>query len=165
VGLLQHALVDRNGPASQAHAALEVWPRASVASIEISPAPGREAAEALRALDAAIGRLTDEGPEGNQVAMAKFLVHARLQKEQATVASSDAANAGKGAKPRSAPDALPGAVHSASPARLHHALRPWATERALKTLDEVTVATVQAAVKRILAPDHRVIVTTVPRAR
>jgi predicted Zn-dependent peptidase len=163
VALLQHALVDRFGVASLAHAGLEAWPRASIASIEIAPSSGHEPAEAVRVLDTVLAHLAEEGPESNQVALAKYFVHARLQKDQAAITALDPG--GKGAKPRASVELVSGAVHSASLARLHHALRPWATERALKTLDEVTVATVRAAVKRILAPDHRVIVTTVPRAR
>jgi hypothetical protein len=54
-------------------------------------------------------------------------------------------------------------VHSASLAKLRHALWPHATEQAQKALDEVTVATVRAAVRRFLAREHRVVVTTIPR--
>src|SRR5262249_24990392 len=130
VALLEHTLVERSGPASQAHAALEVWPRASVATVELAPAPGRDAAEALKALAIELGHRADEGPEGNQVAIAKYLVTTRLQKEQ--VAEGGAPDPGtKGSKPRAPVEVLPGAVHSATSPRLHHALRPWATERIL----------------------------------
>src|SRR5262249_36743487 len=82
VGLLQRALV-RGGLCSLAHAGLEVWPRAAVASVELAPNAGHEVAEVLRALDGEIDRLVSKGPEGNEVAVAKFLVHARAQKEVA----------------------------------------------------------------------------------
>ncbi len=135
-----------------AHAALEVWPRAGVASIEVPCAPGHEPAEALRALDAELDRLADEGPTGGDVAAARILVRARLEKERA--AAGAAGIAGRD-----------GAVHSADLAKLRHALRPWAVERVEKAIDEVTVGSVRAAVKRLLARDRRVIVTTIPRVR
>jgi predicted Zn-dependent peptidase len=149
VGLLHRALIERSGLASTAHAALEVWPRASVAAVEIAPAPGHEVAEAVRALDAELARLADEGPDGGQVGAAKFFLHARLHKENVTATSP----------------ILPGAAHSAGLLKLRHALRPWAAERAMAALDEVTPSSVRAAVRRSLAHDHRVIVTTVPRVR
>jgi hypothetical protein len=117
--------------------------------MEISLASGHEVHEALPRLDGELSRLANEGPDGNAVALAKFLVHARLEREL------------KAAKP-STPAA---AVHSAGMARLRHALRPWAGERALKALDEVTVSSVRAAVKRVMSGEHRVVVTTLPKAK
>jgi predicted Zn-dependent peptidase len=148
VALLGHALVDR-GVCSAAHAALELGPRAGVATIELMPAPGRDLAEGLRALDAEIDRLAREGPDAGQVAVARFFLHARLQKERAAAEASGIA----------------GAVHSASLAKLRHALWPHAIEQAQKALDEVTVASVRTVVRRFLAREHRVVVTTLPRVR
>ena len=54
-----------------------------MASVELAPNTGHEVAEVLRALDAELDRLAGSGPEGNEVAVAKFLVHARVQKELA----------------------------------------------------------------------------------
>ena len=149
VGLLQRTLVDRAKVASAAHAALEVWPRASVAAVEIAPASGHDVAEAVRALDAEIARLADEGPSAGDVAMAKWFVHARLQKENAAATAA----------------ILPGNAHSAGMPRLRHALRPWGVEKMLSTLDEVTPASVRAAVRKTLARDHRVVVVTAPKVR
>jgi hypothetical protein len=104
---------------------------------------------ALAALDKELARLGDEGPSANDVALAKWFVLARLQKAEARAAAKPA----------------PGPVHSAGVERIRHALRPWAAERAAKALDEVTPSTVRAAVRRILAPDHRVVVFTVPKTR
>jgi hypothetical protein len=103
----------------------------------------------LHALDAELARMGDDGPDGNDVAVAKYILHARLSKEQASLA----------AKPAAA------SVHTSDARRLRHALRPAANDRALKALDEVSSASVRAAVRRILAPDHRVVVSTVPRVR
>lgn len=103
----------------------------------------------LRALDAELERLAGEGPDGKEVAVAKWFLHARLQRELAAETAT----------------ALPGAVHSAGLARLRHALRPWAVERAQKALDDVSVGSVRTAVRRVLAKEHRVVVTTMPRRR
>jgi membrane-bound lytic murein transglycosylase D len=149
VGLLHRALVARAAVASTAHAALEVWPRASIAAVELAPAPGHEVGEVLAALDRELGRLGGEGPDAGEVAVAKFLLHARLEKERAAAATS----------------AVTTMIHSAGLAKLRHTLRPWAAERVEKALDEVTVASVRTAVKRVLAREHRVVVTTVPRVR
>jgi predicted Zn-dependent peptidase len=149
--LLRHALVDEKRVASIAHAGLESWPRASIATIEVAPAPERDVGTVLAALDKELARLADEGPSANDVAIAKWFLFARLQKAEARAAAT--------AKP------APGPVRSAGVERIRHALRPWAAERAAKALDEVTPATVRAAVRRILAPDHRVVVFTVPKTR
>lgn len=141
-GLLGHAL---GSAVSSAHADLEVGPRASVAAVELTPA--HEAPEALHRLEAELDRLADDGPEASQVAMARFMIHARVQKEMAAAASSG----------------LTGALHSAGLAKLRHALRPGAGERALEALDEVTVGSVRSVIKRVLGKDHRVVVTTVPK--
>jgi predicted Zn-dependent peptidase len=145
LGVLAGAL---SGVVSSAHADLEVWPRASVAAVELWPAPAEEPAAVLRALDAALARLGSEGPSANAVAVAKYLLHARLQKEAASAGAV----------------LLPGAVHSAGLVKLRHALRPWAGDRALAALDEVSVTSVRSAIRRVLDPEHRVVVTTVPRA-
>jgi hypothetical protein len=139
VGLLAKMLGDE---AQSARADLEVWPRASVATIEITPA--REPASALERLTTELDRVAEGGLDFNSVSLAKWFVHARLQKE------IKAANA----------TGLSGAVHSASLLKLRHALRPWAGDRALKALDEVTVTSVRAAVKRVLSSEHRVVVLT-----
>ena len=60
---------------------------------------------------------------------------------------------------------LTGAVHSAGLLRLRHALRPWAGDRALRALDEVTASSVRAAVKRVLSSEHRVVVVTRPKGQ
>lgn len=148
-GMLERALVKRGGVASAVHAQIEVWPRASVAAIEITPAPGHEVAEVVRALDAELARLGDEGPDGKELAVAKWFLHARLQKELQAETTP----------------VLPGSIHSAGLAKLRHALRPWSVERAQKVLDEVSAASVRTAVKRVLSREHRVVVTTVPRRR
>jgi hypothetical protein len=145
-GLLTRALT---GYAATAHAAIEVWPRASVAAIEIAPAPSHDLVEVERKLDAELERLADAGPETADVAMAKYLLHTKVQKDIAAAAATG----------------LPGALHSAGLAKLRHALRPWAGDRALRALDEVTVGSVKNVIRRVLARDHRVVVTTVPRGK
>jgi hypothetical protein len=141
-GLLGHAL---GSFVSSAHADLEVWPRASVAAVELTPS--REVGDAVQALEAELERLADDGPEPSQVAMAKFMIHTRVQKEMTAAGATG----------------LAGALHSAGLAKLRHALRPWAGDRALKALDEVTVGSVRAVIKRVLGKEHRVVVTTVPK--
>jgi membrane-bound lytic murein transglycosylase D len=140
--LLSSALGDAS---SQARAEIEIWPRASVPTIEISPT--REPHEALAKLDAELERLATEGPDAKSLAIAKWILHARLTREIAAAS----------AKP------LGAEVHSAGLARLRHALRPWAAERALQAIDEVSVSSVRAVIRRVLSPEHRVVVTTVPR--
>jgi hypothetical protein len=130
-----------------AHATLEVWPRAGVLALDLKAS--REIGDTLRALDAELARLATEGPDAVQLATAKYFVHARVQKE---IAAANAAEAGD-------------LVHSSSLAKLRHAVSPGASERLLKALDEVSVASVRAAVKRVLAREHRVIVATLPKAR
>jgi predicted Zn-dependent peptidase len=147
--LLRRALIDGAGVASYARASLETWPRASVGVIEVAPTAGHDVGATLRALDRELARLSEEGPDATEVAIAKALLHARLQKLEALA----------GARPR------PGPVHSAGVARIRRALRPWAAERTAKALEEVTPSTVRAAVRRILAADHRVVVLTMPRPR
>ncbi|APR75385.1 Membrane-bound lytic murein transglycosylase D precursor [Minicystis rosea] len=142
VGLLGKLLGD---VASTAHADLEIWPRASVATIELAPAHDVETA--LHRLESELAKLADDGLDFNSVAMAKWLLHARLQKEKAAAHATGIA----------------GAVHSAGLVKLRHALRPWAGERAEKALDEVTVSSVRAAVRRVLSSEHRVVVTTRPK--
>src|SRR5262249_35192311 len=123
------------------------WPRASVMTIELAPA--REPAAALDRMTTEIEQLADGGLDFNTVSMAKWFVHARITKE------ISAANA----------TSLAGAVHSAGLSKLRHALRPWAGDRAIKALDEVTVASVRAAVKRVLSSEHRVVVLTRPKGQ
>jgi soluble lytic murein transglycosylase-like protein len=144
IGLLTRLMGDA---ASTARADLEVWPRASVATIELAPAHEPEAA--LLRLTAELEKLGEDGPEASAVAMAKWLLHARLQKEKAAGTSSG----------------LPGAVHSAGLSRLRHALRPWAGDRAAHALDEVTVGSVRAVVRRVLSSEHRVVVLTRPKGQ
>jgi soluble lytic murein transglycosylase-like protein len=71
IGALAKALGDA---AAESRADLEVWPRASVATIEV--APTHEPREALGKLEAEIDKLASEGPDANAVAMAKWLLHA-----------------------------------------------------------------------------------------
>jgi hypothetical protein len=143
---LNRALVE-TGVASMAHAGLEIGPRLSVAAIELAPAPPHDLAAVMRRLEAELASLGTEGPGGNEVAVAKFLLLARVQKEMAAASA----------------DPLAGAVHSAGLSKLRHALRPWAGDRARKALEEVTPASVRAVVHRVFTTEHRVVVTTVPR--
>ena len=140
--LLSSALGDVS---SQARAEIEIWPRASVPTIEITPT--RDPREVLAKLDAEIERLATEGPDGKSLAIAKWILHARLTRE---IAAASAKPLGSG-------------VHSAGLARLRHALRPWAADRALHAIDEVSASSVRAVIRRVLSPEHRVVVTTVPR--
>lgn len=140
-------VVANDGVISMAHAALEIGPRASIAAIELAPAPLHDVGEALSKLDAAIARMATEGPTGNDVATAKFILLTRMQKEFSSAASGSVSSV----------------VHSASILRLRHALRPWAAERARKALDEVTISSVRSVLQRVLTDQHRVVVTTVPR--
>lgn len=144
IGLLAHALGDA---ATQSRAEIEVWPRASVATVEMAPSSSVEPHAALARLEAELARLGADGPEPSSVALAKYWVHARVKKEIA------AATAG----------GVAGAVHSAGLAKLRHALRPWAGDRALKAIDEVSPSSVRAVVKRVLSAEHRVVVTTAPK--
>lgn len=134
-------------PASLAQAALEVGPRASVLAIEVAPAPTHELGEVEKRLDAELAALGDEGPGTREVAVAKGFLRARLQSE---LNSS-----------RAAPT-VPGLVHSTPTLQLRRLLRPEVAEKVLATVDEVSVASVKAVAKRVLARGHRVVVTTVP---
>ncbi len=147
VARLTHALVDEAKVASSVRAVLDVGPRASVAVIEVAPAFGHDLAEVEARLGEAIEAMARAGPSAQQLAIAKALVHARLQREL-----------GGGV-------VVPGAPRAMNSARLRGVLAPGATEKLLAALDDVSVSAVRAAVRRALAREHRVVVTTLPRAR
>ena len=145
---LTKSLVERAGVASLATAGIEITPRASVTAIELAPAAGHELAELEKKLDQELEKLGTEGPAAVDVEWGKYLVRARIKREMAAASQQ-----------------LPGgAISSGSLAKLRHALKPGAGDRALAALDEVTVSSVKAAVHRILGKDRRVVVTTLPRS-
>ncbi|MEP7123110.1 MAG: insulinase family protein, partial [Byssovorax sp.] len=147
IARLSHALVD-SGLASLAQAAIDPGLRASVAAIEIAPAGSHDLAEVERRLDAELTALGEGGPTSLELAVAKAYLGARLKKELAPPASI-----------------LAGAVHSATTLRLRRALRPGQAEKVLAAVDEVSLSSVKAAVRRVLSRDHRVVITTVPTSK
>ncbi len=154
IEILQHPKVARlsevlGSSASFARAHIEPGPRASVVTVEMQPAEGVDPNDLVRRLDADLERLANDGPSGNEVAVAKFLLRIKMQK---------VVGEGSNQKPL-----LPKGARSATALELKRALRPGADERVLAAVDEVTVASVKAAVKRILAKDKRVLVLSVPK--
>jgi len=148
IARLSHALVD-SGLASLARAAVEPGSRASVAAIEIAPAGAHDLPEVERRLDAELAAFGDSGPTSLELAVAKASLKARMQRELAPPTSS----------------LLAGAVHSATTTRLRRALRPGQAEKVLAAVEEVSLSSVKAAVKRVLSKDHRVVITTLPTTK
>ena len=148
IARLSHALVD-SGLASLAQAAIEPGARASVAAIEIAPAGAHDLPDVERRLDAELAAFGDSGPTSLELAVAKAYLKARMQRELAPAA----------------PSLLAGAVHSATAVRLRRALRPGQAEKVLAAVDEVSLSSVKAAVKRVLSKDHRVVITTLPTTK
>jgi peptidoglycan lytic transglycosylase D len=147
IARLSHALVD-SGLASLAQAAIDPGQRASVAAIEIAPAPGHDLADVERRLEAELAAFAEGGPTSLELAVAKAYLVARMKKELAPP-----------------PSALASAVHSATTRSLRRALRPGQAEKVLTAVEDVSLSSVKAAVKRVLSKDHRVVITTVPTSK
>jgi hypothetical protein len=135
--------------ATEVHGCLDLGPRGGVAALEIAPAPSRPAADVERRLDADLEALATAGPTWNELSLAKVLLKLQLEKELARI---------HGATPP------PGGVRPVTGARLRNALRPGSLERLLQDLEQVSNASVRAAVRRTFGRGHRVVVTTWPRA-
>ena len=147
IARLSHALVD-SGLASLAQAAIDPGQRASVAAIEIAPAGAHDLAEVEHRLETELAAFGESGPTSLELAVAKAYLAARMKKELAPP-----------------PSILAGAVHSATTRSLRRALRPGQVEKVLAAVEDVSQSSVKAAVKRVLAKDHRVVVTTVPTSK
>jgi soluble lytic murein transglycosylase-like protein/predicted Zn-dependent peptidase len=146
-GRLHAALVDRK-LAADVRGALDLGPRASVAVLEIAPAVPHDVPEVEAAMDAAIAALAKDGPTNKELAIAKALLRIRLEKEREAEHGT----------------ILAGAPLSANGARIRAALAPGLLDRVLDALDRVDAREVRAMARRVLARDHRVVVTTLPRS-
>jgi hypothetical protein len=117
---------------------------AGAAVVELAAASPRELAEVESAVDAMIEELAKEGPNADDVAVAKAVLKARLEK---------LAKAAKQAVP------VGHEVHSAPLPRVWLTVHPEAADTLLAALDKVTVETVRAAIDKHLKKDRRVAVT------
>ena len=150
-GRLRKMLSDESKLVTEIAGLVEPSPRAAVAAIDMVPAGESPASDLSERLDGEIASLADQGPTVNEVALAKALIAARVEK--AKKAAQPAQNgAGTGAL---SPAAVPGAARAL--------LDPAAYDRLLSQLNEVAPLSVKLAAKRILAKDHRVVVVAGPK--
>ncbi|AUX32706.1 MULTISPECIES: transglycosylase SLT domain-containing protein [Sorangium] len=148
VARLAKALVTEGQLASEVTGRLSLGAQASVAAVELTPAPSRSAAELEQRLDAELAALATSGPTWKELALAKALLKIELEKELARRAAS----APPPASPRPITDL-----------RLRAALDPGSLPRLLRALEEVEPADVRAVVARTFGREHRVSITTWPR--
>ncbi|WP_434048232.1 MULTISPECIES: transglycosylase SLT domain-containing protein [Sorangium] len=148
VARLAKALVTEGQLASEVTGRLSLGAQASVAAVEITPAPSRSAAELEQRLDAELASLATSGPTWKELSLAKALLKIDLEKELAR---------------RAAVAPPPGSPRPITDLRLRAALDPGSLPRLLRALEEVEPADVRAVVARTFGRDRRVSVTTWPR--
>ncbi|WP_437728904.1 transglycosylase SLT domain-containing protein [Sorangium sp. So ce861] len=148
VARLAKALVAEGQLASEVTGRLSLGPQASVAAVELTPAPSRSAAELEQRLDAELAALATSGPTWKELALAKALLKIELEKELAR---------------RAAVAPPPGSPRPITDLRLRAALDPGSLPRLLRALDEVEPADVRAVAARTFGRERRVSVTTWPR--
>jgi membrane-bound lytic murein transglycosylase D len=150
---LRKALMEDAKLATEVAGIVESNPRAAVAAIDIVPTEGSASSvEAL--LDGEIASLAEKGPTANEVAAARAFISARVEKARRAAQPADPK---KGAPPP-APIAA-----AALPSASRVLLDPAAFDRLLTQLGEVAPTSVKLAAKRLLAKDHRVVVTVGPK--
>ncbi|WP_437594084.1 transglycosylase SLT domain-containing protein [Sorangium sp. So ce1000] len=148
VARLAKALVTEGQLASEVTGRLSLGAQASVAAVELAPAPSRDAAELEQRLDAELASLATSGPTWKELALAKAFLKFDLEREL----TRRAAVAPPPASPRPITDL-----------RLRAALDPGSLPRLLRALEEVEPADVRAVVSRTFGRERRVSVTTLPR--
>ncbi|WP_437948256.1 transglycosylase SLT domain-containing protein [Sorangium sp. So ce296] len=148
VARLAKALVTEGQLASEVTGRLSLGAQASVAAVELTPAPSRSAAELEQRLDAELAALATSGPTWKELALAKALLKIELEKELAR---------------RAAVAPPPASPRPITELRLRAALDPGSLPRLLRALEEVEPADVRAVVARTFGREHRVSVTTWPR--
>jgi hypothetical protein len=154
-GRLRKALVEDAKLAAEIAGVVEANPRAAVAAIDFVPAGDEPIASLEERLDGEIRALGEQGPTPSEVALAKALIAGRIEKMRKT--AQPAAN-GK-ARGNAAGGLL---LPSSMPVIARTILDPAAYDRLLAQLNEVAVNSVKLAAKRLLAKDHRVVVTAGP---
>ncbi|WP_437663895.1 transglycosylase SLT domain-containing protein [Sorangium sp. So ce1182] len=148
VARLAKALAAEGQLATEVTGRLSLGARASVAAVELTPAPSRSAAELEQRLDAELASLAASGPTWKELSLAKALLRLDLEKELAR---------------RSAVAPPAASARPITDLRLRAALDPGSVPRLLRALEEVDLADVRAVVARTFRREHRVIVTTWPR--
>ncbi|XYI03390.1 transglycosylase SLT domain-containing protein [Sorangium sp. So ce1128] len=148
VARLAKALATEGQLATEVTGRLSLGAHASVAAVELTPAPSRSAAELEQRLDAELASLAASGPTWKELSLAKALLRIDLEKELAR---------------RSAAAPPPASARPITELRLRAALDPGSLPRLLRALEEVDLADVRAVAARTFVRDHRVIVTTYPR--
>ena len=157
-GRLRKLLLEENKLASEIAGLVEASPRAAVAAIDIAPAPGATPSDTPAAaieehLDREIAALGEQGPTVNEVALAKALLAARIEK--AKKLAQPPQNGGGASGGSLALAAVPSAARVL--------LDPAAYDRLLAQLGEVAPSSVKLAAKRHLAKEHRVVVVAGPK--
>ncbi|WP_437517234.1 transglycosylase SLT domain-containing protein [Sorangium sp. So ce1099] len=147
VARLAKALATEGQLATEVTGRLSLGAHASVAAVELTPAPSRSAAELEQCLDAELASLAASGPTWKELSLAKALLRIDLEKELA----------------RRSAVAPPASARPITDLRLRAALDPGSLPRLLRALEEVDLADVRAVVARTFGREHRVIVTTWPR--
>jgi membrane-bound lytic murein transglycosylase D len=155
-GRLRKAFLDDAKLAAEIAGIVEPSPRAAVAAIDIVPAADGSIAGLEERLDGEIKALGEQGPTAGEVALAKALIAARIDKLRKSVQPA-AGPAGRGNNP------VNGALSAtALQATARTLLDPAAYDRLLAQLNEVGPTSVKLAAKRLLAKDHRVVVIAGP---
>jgi soluble lytic murein transglycosylase-like protein len=151
-GRLRKALMEDQKLASEIAGLVEPSPRAAVAAIDIAPSGDASIAGVEERLDGEIAALAEPGPTANEVALAKALIAARIEKAKKT------------AQPAAAKGGHPAPFTAATlPSASRALLDPAAYDRLLAQLNEVAPSSVKLAAKRLLAKEHRVVVTAGPK--
>ncbi|MFO0590254.1 MAG: transglycosylase SLT domain-containing protein [Polyangiaceae bacterium] len=152
-GRLRKALLEENKLATEIAGLVEPNPRSAVAAIDIVPLGDTAAAGIEERLDGEIASLAEVGPTANELALARALIGARIEKAK------------KAAQPASGPNGKPGTTPlgaAAIPSASRALLDPAAYDRLLSQLGEVAPTSVKLAAKKLLAKDHRVVVIAAP---
>jgi membrane-bound lytic murein transglycosylase D len=132
--------------AEAAEAGLEELGRASVASIELTLAPGKRPDDALRAYDTALDAFVREGPTQREVGVAHFWLRHRLERELGKA---------KGKAPKNVEPTF-------FAARLAELVSPGEGDLLLAELGKVSLREVQAAARKHLGRERRAVVLVSP---
>jgi len=157
-GRLRKTLLEEGKLASEIAGVVESSPRAAVAAIDLVPAGETSFAGLEEQVDGELAALGEQGPTVAEVALAKALIAGRVEKAKK---SAQPAVPPKGAAPAPLASLAP-LSPSALSAATRTMLDPSAYDRLLTQLNEVGPNAVKLAAKRLLAKDHRVVVTAGP---
>lgn len=144
---LDRVLKEETPLSSLVKGGLDLGVRASVATIEISPAVPHTLGDVEARMDAELSKLAAEGPTREELGLSKALIKLRIQKEIASASGP----------------IVPNSPKNTVSARVRRLLYPGGLEKQLELLDNVNAAAVKAAAKRFLAKSNRVVVTTIPK--